>query len=238
MFQQAQAHAEVVGPAGWLIVNKTRVPFLSSDQPVLHRFFHPDELLTLAFPAEAIHPTATRADRAFFSYCPLSPQVAFVSSPLLIPPKGSHYRDTSDFRVVLMLNDLQRQLCNEFLISPSADPFGPLAPLIREVDALGERLRELETRSVVSVYTATDRFHIPCSVVTFESGPSPLKSRIRFRSPDAAQFSALEVGTILRDVTAVDGQGGQARMRGARIVQSGDSPDVDWLVESDPSIRI
>ena len=238
MFQQAQAHAEVVVPHGWLIANQTRAPFLTSDQPVLHRFYHPDELVTLAFPPETIPSGATRADRAFFSYCPLSPQLAFVSSPLLLPPKGSHYRDTSDFRLVLMLNDLQRQLCNEFLISPSADPFGPLAPLVREIDALGERLRELAARAVVSIYTATDRFHIPCSTVAFESGPNPLQRRIRFRSPDAARYSALEVGTILREVKAIDGQGGEVGMRGARIVQAGGAPDEDWLIKSDPSIRI
>src|SRR5205814_3281245 len=131
---------------------------------------------------------------------------------------------TDDFRLVLMLNDLQRQLCDEFLISPSADPFGPLAPLVREIDALGERLRELAARAVVSLYTATDRFHIPCSIVVFEDGPSPLSSRIRFRSPDAARYSILAVGTILREIKAVDGRGGEAGMRGARIVQAGGAP--------------
>ena len=236
MFQQAEAHAEVVGPGGWLLVNETRVPFLTSDQPVLHYFLHPDELVTLAFPATLIRPGATRADRAFFSFCALSPQIAFVSSPLLARSSPGLYRGTGDPHLVLMLNDLQRQLCSEFLISPSADPFGPLAPLVREIDTLARRLGEVAARAAVSLYTATDRFHIPCSVVVFEDGPSPLQTRIRFRSPDAARYSALAVGTVLREVTAVDGQGSEGGMRGARIVQAAGTPDDDWLIEADPSV--
>jgi len=238
MFQQAQAHAEVVGPSGWFLVNDSGAPFLTSDQPVLHLFMHRDDLETLTFPVQFVRPEVTRANGAFFSYCPLSPQVAFVSSPLLLPPEKSLYRHTDDPRLVLLLNNLQRQSCNEFLVSSSPDPFGPLAALVREIDRLGRRLAETTSRCAVVLYTDTNRFHLPCATVTFEDGLNPLRNRIRFRSPDTAAFTTLTAGTVVREVTAADEKRNRMEMRGARIVQAAATPEEEWIIEADPSLAV
>ena len=238
MFQQAESYAEVVASAGWFLVNEAGVPLLTSDQPVIHRFLHPDQLETIGFPKDLIPHHATRADWAFFSYCPLSPTLAFVASPLLTPPGASLYRQTRDPRLILMLNDLERQSCEEVLVSPLANPFGPLAPLVREIDALGERLIATTSRCAISITSQTDRFLIPCSTIAFEDGPTPLEPRIRFRTPDASQLKALPVGTVLREVQAFQSDGPSGGMRGARLVTAGSSPDEDWVIEGDVRLAV
>lgn len=234
MFTQAEAYADVVARSGWFLVNQTEVPFLTSDHPVIHRFLHPDEIETLAFPKQMIAEGATRADWAFFCYCPLTPSIAFVSSPLLHLAESSLYVTTKDARLVLMLNDLQRQNCDHFLISPLAEPFGSLTPMIQEIDELGRKLMESAARNALTIHTSADRYQIPCSRLSFEEGRDPLHSVVRFRTSDLAPLAALTPGTAIRELLAYTEQGDSQMIQGARIVTVGRSADEDWVIEADP----
>jgi hypothetical protein len=238
IFEHASSYANVVGPPSWLLINRSGIPFLSCDNPATHAFLHRDELERMGFAEPAMHPEAMRSHQAFFAYCPLTPVLAFVSSPLLLPPDESLYRVTDDKKHVLMLNEYMRHCAQEYLISPLEDPYGPAAELLRGMDRLRKELMANSSGRGVVVYTKDDRIECSCEVAVHEDGTTPLKSRIRFRTREIAALSGLTVGMEVGEVTVYDQFRPCAGIRGGRVLALASSPAEDTVIEGDVSVAI
>jgi hypothetical protein len=228
-------YAELVISDGWLVANRTEVPFITSDTPAIHAFIHPDELLGMGFDSDLIYPDANRSSRAFLSYCALSPGLAFVSSPLLVPPADSMYRETRNPWQILMLNELMRTHAKDLVISSKPTPYGSLTE--RSVADLGElvtqRLRQQEGWRGIHIYTETDRCWIPASSLTIEDANSPLITRITFRTDDVDRPRALPSSEHITQLTTFEPSGGGTMLRGARFVQLAIMPSGDTIIESE-----
>ena len=238
LIAQAESWTNVVGPPSWLLENKTAAPFLTSDNPATHAFFHRDELEGLGFTSDVIPVEAMRSNWAFFSYCPLTPRLALVSSPLLLPPTQSVYRDTVDVKHVLLLNEYMRHCSEAFLISPLQDPYGPIKPLLRLMDEARRQLLETSSGIGVVIYTADDRLELACEEAVHEDGADPLRSRIRFRTREIEQLKKLAVGSIVEEVTVYERFQSFAGIRGGRVLSVADGPDASTIIEMDVTAAI
>lgn len=232
LFDHADSYGSVVGPGGWLISNESGRPLLAADSPVVHRFLHRDELEATGFPASVFVPGVPVTQRAFFSYCPLSPTLAFVSSPLLVPPKESVYLAVSNSQLVLGLNELSRSHCSEHLLSPSEDPYGPIRPMLRELDRLSLEQRARGADTGARIYTAAQRLWLTCRSMLHEEGPHPLHSRVRLISASGPIPAELQVGTFVSELEMFESGRPVGGMREARVIERmDDGPDTYVLIE-------
>jgi hypothetical protein len=238
LFEQAESWASVVGPTSWLLANKTPAPFLSSDNPATHGFLHRDELERLGFASDHIPSDALRSDKAFFAYCPLTPGIALVSSPLLLPPDDTSYRETSDVKHVLLLNEYMRHCSTSYLISPLQDPYGPLRPLLRQLDEARRKIQEMSSGIGIIIYTADDRLEFECEEAVHEEGPTPLQSRIRFRTQNTAGLTQIAVGSEVGEVTVYERFRAVSGLRGGRVLSVATTPNESTLIEADVSVKV
>lgn len=230
---QTLAYGRVVGRYGWFLRNHAAIPFVTSDQPLIHIFLHADEIATLGFPVAQIPKDATHAHQAFFSYCALTPRLAFVASPLLLPPRKSLYEDTDDVTLVAMLNNLVRQRAAEYLISHVQEPFGQFAPLLREVVQFSDQLLAAQCTDAIAFYTAADRYYVRCTSVRIEVGDGPFEHRIIFIPATLEPILEVKAGDRIRQIHAFESSGGELFIRGARVAVSSDVIGAEWIVEAD-----
>lgn len=238
LFDHAASFAKVVAPCGWIVVNESPLPLFGSDNPAVHDFLHRDQLEATGFPLERLNPDARRSDRAFFSYCPLTPSLAFVSSPLLDPPVDSGFWCFSDPRLAVGLNEIARAHSTEYLLSHRQDPYGPLAGQLADLDAeYARRLRERGNTGAL-VYTDDNRYWLSCSAVQHEEGPHPLFTRIRLTLMSADEAGPLAEGTVIRELEVYEAGRPAAGMRGARVHAYNPAESLDFLIQADPSLAI
>ena len=198
-------------------------------------FIYRDELEALAFPCSLIPAHALRSDIAFFCYCPLTPQAAFVSSPLLLQPDKSMYWEAEEPRMVLLLNEFVRHHSNEFLIAPMQDPYGPVAAMLVALDQKkGEFVASSDGRGIV-LYTRSDRFAFLCLEVAFVPSENPLRQRLQFRVDNLNLPLLLSAGMELGEVIVYDKFRSSGGMRGARILSVAINRDEFTVLEADPS---
>lgn len=231
LFDHADSYASVVGPGGWLIANDSGLPFLTSDSPVLHQFLHRDELESYGFPPSVFVAEVPKTQRAFFSFCPLSPTLAFVSSPLLVPPPDSLYLAIADPRLVLGLNELSRAHCSEHLLSPSADPYGPIGPVLRGLDQVARDQRARGADTGARIYTSSERHWLTCTAMPHEQGPHPLRSRVRLVLASESVPEDLTVGTYITELELFEKGRPVGGMRGARVIERATGSDAFLLIE-------
>lgn len=238
LLERAEAYARVIAPGGWLIANSSPLPFLSSDQPAVHTFLHRDQLEATGFPATVLHPEAMPSHRAFFCYCPLTPALAFVSSPLLDPPSDTTYFTTSSPQLVVGLNEIVRSHAHEYLISHREDPYGPLAHRLADLDDVyAATLRERGSCGAL-VYTDDSRYWFACDSVRHEDGPHPLFGHSVLVLRDPADIDVLPVGTILREVEMYERGQQTSGLRGARLHSVTRGSPATLTIQADPSLAI
>ena len=92
----AMAHVLLTKSSPVLLVNNSGKAFITSDSPAIHVFRHIDELEKMGVPRWLVRPGATVAERAFVTYCPLTPRVALLASPLVVRSGMDPYVDVSD----------------------------------------------------------------------------------------------------------------------------------------------
>lgn len=200
----AQAYAEVVSGRGFLLANESDLPFITSDNPVSHTFLHVDQPPVSCFPADMIG-SVKRNVRAFFSYFPLSPDTAFVSSPLL-DNRPRLYCRTTDERLVFALNQLTRLHAVECLIADSPRPYRSLTRWVVQAETI--KKATAQPRDGLLVYTQNDRHWIEAESVSHGGGGHPLHSRIRFVATDLDQLRAAVGDPHIRSVEYRVGESG------------------------------
>lgn len=190
-------------------MNESPFPFITSDCPVTHHFLHIDELALMGFPPERWHPHARRSDKAFFSLCPLTPQIALVSSPLLLPPHGSPYWATRSPILVGTLNLLTRAHADELLVSSVAHPFDPNQSRLLEYEA-HRRAQPADTRPQLLVYT--DRSRHLFRLESYMHHPGIFDSGLTFVTHDLVELRALASAEWIEVATITD-ENGEIGMR-------------------------
>jgi Protein of unknown function (DUF4238) len=182
---RVQGYAEVVLSHGFILVNDTEIGFFTSDRPVSHAFLHPDNLPVALFPAHVRRESARNVE-AFFSFMPISPQAAFVSSPLLAPLQ-SLYVHTEDVQLTLALNNVTRSRA-QLIIASTEEPFAGLKERIIAADRAA--IAKAKPRSGLMIYTPSDRHWVATVSVKHGIDQHPLHGRLQFVPEDLAAIHA------------------------------------------------
>lgn len=235
LFTLGGAHAEVIQPHGWFLRNHTHLGFVTSDRPVIHTFPYSDELARLFVDMGIVAADATPADWAFFCYAPLSPIVSFVSSPLIVPPEETLYRELDDYRVVIRLNELIRRNAAEVIVAHVPRPYGNTTETLAAFDEHVRRARNPESVSGLAVYTEVNRFFFPSTDFSMEPGDNPLFPRIVFRCEDVPSLRAMAVTGVLRSVVMIRGGRPCGGLQGATLLAVAISPLGESIIQGDPA---
>jgi hypothetical protein len=211
----AGSYARVIAPRAWILVNKSPMPLVTSDNPVIHEFVHVDELRSHGFPSDRLRSDALPNERAFLSITPLSPELALVSSPLFVPPNESVYGEASDIRAVVAMNEWTRGRAGAVLISKYRNPYGP----IREVAiALDRQAKALPPPSGLQIYTERGRHWIPSENIVHGHGSHPLVGRLEFRTGDMEALCAAAAEGDLQEINIYEAGKQSGGMRNARFI--------------------
>lgn len=197
ILRSSSSYARLIAPFASIVVNRTPMPFVTSDEPVTHIFVHVDELLANGFPPERVRPDALPNERAFLSVTPLSPGMALISSPLLVPPEDSPYWEASDIRAAVALNEWTRQNAERYLISRYRNPYGPLR---EHAIALDMKAASVPQASGLQVYTDRARYWIPSDDVEDVLEVDPLAGKLRFTTADLDALHAAAADKELREI--------------------------------------
>lgn len=195
----ADAYANVVGDYGFLLVNESPLQFITSDRPVTHVFLHVDQSPIADFPDEVQVDVGT-SEEAFFSFAPLSPDTAFVSSPLL-NNASRLYALTEDIRLVLALNQYTRHRASEVLVAKEPRPYGLLTELVVATETAHRA--SYEPKTGIQVKTNERRFWISASRIDHGMGGHPLHGRIRFVAEDQEELRAAAAAGDLAEILVI-----------------------------------
>jgi hypothetical protein len=232
--QGARAFAQLLERNGWrLLVNETANVFITSDNPVVHREVHVDELLAMGFPNDWIESDVLPNRREFLTYCPLTPVVSFVACPLFRLPRTLYWLVPHE-ELVMHLNVLVRAYADELLIASRADPFGKLRPYITALEE-ARRASPPDARPILSVYTDSTRVRLRMD--SFEHGPGPhvLNGRLTFRTADMEALRILADSANLPEVT-YQGPEGKGGMRDARVIAVALSSEGETILMNGPRL--
>lgn len=231
--ERIESYAKVVGEGGWLLRSRSPMEFISADSPVAHQFLHVDDLARLGVPDSWLNNHATRVDRAFVSACSLSPQLMFLSSPLLVPPTESIYRVTANEKTVLGLNELIRAGANAVLISRAPTPYGVLQSSVVALDNLAAKQRTA-TRYKLNIYMTQSRQLLGATTFAHLLGPHPLESSMHFRTPQITALHVLAADHRVKEIAVYDGDQLIGGMRDAVLTTVALTPNDESIIEQSP----
>lgn len=229
----AEAYANVVGAYGFLLVNETPLQFVTSDRPVTHVFLHIDESPIAEFPDEVRIGVGTN-EQAFFSFAPLSPDTAFVSSPLL--DNGPRlYALTEDMRLVFALNQYTRHRAVEVLVAKESRPYG----LLTELVVAGEKNQRAayKRKTGIQVKTSEERFWISASQIDHSFGDHPLHGRIRFVAENQKELRAAAASQDLVEILVIEEDREAGGMRDGWFSSVGLTDGAESVIENWPDGR-
>lgn len=175
---RASGYASVVGPHGFILVNHTDLNLITSDSPVTHQILHVDDA-PVKFFGPNLKVGIPASTRAFFSFVPISPDRAFISSPFLCSG-GELYVSTCSKELIFSLNQCARSAADSMIISKVPNPYGQVTQAL--IDKEAEIAATSTPRSGLMVYTPSARVWIETQEFSHEDGINPLHSVIRFVS--------------------------------------------------------
>ena len=221
-----QAYAEVVGPAGFIIVNESTMEFITSDRPVSHLFLHIDERPIASFP-EFLRASVKPNVQAHFSFTPLTPRLAFVSSPLL--KSGDFYFKTTDLALIFSLNQLTRAMAKNWIIASGPRPYGDLTEAVIAAESSNNNREQVDG---LLIYTDESRYWISSTDVIHGSGSHPLIGRLSFTTQDQAVLQQIAEDGRIHEVTVYCGGRAVSHLKHARLVQLAGSHGEISIIET------
>jgi Protein of unknown function (DUF4238) len=235
LFDHACAYAKVTASQGWIYVNTSEVPLITSDSPVIHLQLQRNELENIGISSEFISQVTTKTQSQFFSYCPLTPFLGFISSPFVIPPVNSRYRRDNSLSLVLGLNQLVRHCASNNIYSLLQHPYGDLKREIITLDSEYKAAME----NIGALITTTDvRMWIPCTDIEYQKIEQPLFTRIKLYLIDSTHFQSFPIGTVLTEITCKIPGKSSVFYRGAKVIDSMINPKPYLLIETNPTLAI
>ncbi|MCK9304684.1 MAG: DUF4238 domain-containing protein [Bacteroidales bacterium] len=106
-----------------LIENQSDMPFFTSDTPVAYEFMHIDDLYKYKIPKSWTYQNIGTNKKNFFCYCPLTPRIAFISSPFIKPFNEISRRIVDTPYFVDGMNYLTHKNAESILISSTEKPY-------------------------------------------------------------------------------------------------------------------
>ena len=166
-----------------LLKNESEIPFFTSDTPVLYNFIQIDELLNQNIPGDWTYPGIGKNEKEFFCFCPLTPKVAFISSPFIksvtFNPK---YLIVKEPTLPIRLNLLTKESSKEEIVSSIKKPFRSYQTQILDTITISKALQAAPKKSL-RIYTHRNRYDIP--VLDYERiNDHPLQPIIKFWTKD------------------------------------------------------
>jgi hypothetical protein len=222
----AQAYAEVVGPTGFIIVNQSAMEFITSDRPVSHLFLHVDERPIASFPV-SLRASVKPNVQAHFSLTPLTPQLAFVSSPLL--KSGDFYFKTTDLALIFSLNQLTRAMAKNWIIASGPRPYGDLTEAVMAAERSNIAREQVDG---LLIYTDESRYWISSTDVVHSNGSHPLIGRLSFTTQDCAVLQQIAEDGCIHEVTVYSEGHAVSHLKHARLVQLAGSPIEISIIET------
>lgn len=212
-----------------LLINECEFPFFTSDRPVFYDFLHIDEVLGSGIPQSWTVDGIYNSQKSFFCFCPLTPNIGFLSSPILRPTGPNLYRNTSDCKFIFNLNLMTLQYSESTIVSSKERPFG------RFQDSIVSHINELHVARAeqhVRIYTIRNRYEF---VITRydDDGENPIESRVHLWTSDLATIRRL-AGDGRVEVLEVFINGVQRRFaRNLRFSSISISPHAPSILERD-----
>jgi hypothetical protein len=222
-----EAYAEVVSRDGFIILNESAMEFITSDRPVSHLFLHIDEYPIASFP-ECLRAPVKPNVQAHFSFTPLTPQLAFVSSPLL-DSGGDFYFKTSDPALIFSLNQLTRSMAKNSIIASGPRPYGDLTEAVIAAERSSTARQRVDG---LLIYTNESRYWISSTDVVHDNGSHPLIARLSFTTPDCTILQQIAEDGFIREVTVYSAGHAVGHLKHARLVQVPSSPTERSIIET------
>jgi hypothetical protein len=184
---RALAYARVIGQRGFILVNQTEMQFITSDSPVTHQTLHVDDVPIKCFDPCLLARVPVSA-RAFFSFVPIGPDKAFVSS-LLLCAGSDLYVSSCSKELIFALNECTRLSAGAVIVHNVSKPYGQFAEILisREADLAAAS----NPKTGLMVYTACAREWINTHQFSHKDGIHPLHGVIRFKSVSLAELKLI-----------------------------------------------
>lgn len=235
LFNHAAAYAKVTESQGWIYVNTSEVPLITSDSPVIHLQLQRNDLENIGISPEFIPQVATKTQSQFFSYCPLTPFLGFISSPLVIPPVNSFYRGDNSLSLVLGLNQLVRHYASSKIYSLRQHPYGDLKS---EIIALDSEYKAAMENTGALITTTDVRMWVPCTSIEYQKTEQTLFRRIKLYIINSTHLQSFPIGTILTEIKCIVPEKGSSFDRGAKVIASETNPTPYLIIETNPNLAV
>ncbi|MGY4823905.1 DUF4238 domain-containing protein [Stutzerimonas chloritidismutans] len=146
-----------------ILVNRTSMPFITCDTPVLRRDTHSDEIAYLA--GQGAHcKTEFTPNQIFpFFYMPLSAEMAVVSCGLIDHvPDENQYIECLDVDAIFKLNIMLASQSQKYIVSDRSTPFGNIEKNV------SKRLQDSKPQQGVyaNLYTCKNRYYFKVKDMT------------------------------------------------------------------------
>ena len=184
---RALAYARVVGPHGFILVNQTDMQFVASDSPVTHQVLHIDDVPIKCF-EPCLQAQVPLSTRAFFSFVPIGPDKAFVSSPLLCAGRQLYVSSCSK-ELIFSLNEYTRLSADAVIVSKVPKPYGQFTEVL--ISRQAEIAATSTPKTGLMVYTQSERAWINTHQFSHEGGIHPLHGVIRFNSVSLSELKLI-----------------------------------------------
>lgn len=147
-----------------IIINRTQIPFLTSDKPVINEFFNQEDISRIFHPLQQIKYIDDHLESLFY-FMPLTPWLAYVShSSFEGETKGF---ECSHASVISQLNDMMLLNASEYIYSFMDNPVTSLPAKIKQEDNLNF-LAKIFTGSGRLILTVKS-YHLDNSQLTLTS---------------------------------------------------------------------
>lgn len=228
--EHVEGFSRILASLCGFVVNTAELPFVTSDQAVVHTYLDWQHLASNGFPRKLLSDQPTSGE-ALFYWAPLDPRIGLLASPHLSGLTGRVVATDNEI-FPFILNELVRRSASEFIVSPIEDPFGSMKE--RLIASESEARSFLATRTGLELVLGLHRVWIGTTSQTRENGDHPLVTWIRFRTDDMeALHRAVTLGPIAEILEFANGAQ-IGFLRGGRFVSVASDPHSESIIESGP----
>lgn len=176
------------------VINLSKIPFISSDNPVTYHLRHIDDLYKVGIPKTWTYSNIGTNKKEFFCYCPLTPMIALISSPFIELPNESAYacRELNDPNFPFTMNIITHNNANSVLISNQPNPYG-----IHKNFVIRFLQKELPKGIQFCIYTSNARHYLNVDKYKYIN-THPLKPEVHFWTKDFKTLCIIAQDTVIK----------------------------------------